>query len=223
MALSDVDVASAELVLFDFDGTLADSMPSIISTARQVMHEHGWSDEKLGDMRRLVGPPFPQAFELVYGVSPEEARSITEDYRAIYSNLGRSGWPVFDGAAELLQELKDGGRILATASSKREFLLERGLRTNGIWELFDFPFGKRSDDGETKAQIIGRVLEASGVSAGEAVMVGDRRFDAEAAAACGVPCVGVLYGKTCEEKELVEAGCCRIAHSVEELRALLVG
>ncbi len=223
MALTGVDVTNKKLVIFDFDGTLADSMPGIIRTARHVMHEHGWTDEELGDMRRIVGPPFPQAFSLVYGVSAEEAASITEDYRAIYKNLDRDGWPLFDGMEELLRDLKAAGCLLATASSKRDFLLERGLKTNEVYDLFDFPAAKRSDDGETKAQIIDRVMGLAGVGAADAVMVGDRRFDCEAASEAGIPCVGTLYGNTCQEDELVNAGCCAIAHTVDELRALLLG
>ncbi len=223
MALTGVDVKNKRLVIFDFDGTLADSMPGIIRTARHVMHEHGWTDEALGDMRRIVGPPFPQAFSLVYGVSAEEAASITEDYRAIYKNLDRDGWPLFDGMEQLLLDLRAAGCLLATASSKRDFLLERGLKTNEVYDLFDFPAAKRSDDGETKAQIIDRVMSAAGVGAADAVMVGDRRFDCEAATVAGIPCVGTLYGKTCPEEELVEAGCCAIARTVDELRGLLLG
>ena len=76
MPLTGEDVASKDLVIFDFDGTLVDSMPGIIRTARSVMHRHGWTDEALGDMRRIVGPPFPAAFTEVYGVDPEEAMRI---------------------------------------------------------------------------------------------------------------------------------------------------
>lgn len=223
MALTGVDVTNKKLVIFDFDGTLADSMPGIIRTARYVMHNHGWTDEALGDMRRIVGPPFPQAFSLVYGVSADEAASITKDYRAIYKNLGRDGWPLFDGMEELLRALHAAGCLLATASSKRDFLLERGLKTNEVYDLFDFPAAKCSDDGETKAQIIERVMGLAGVGAADAVMVGDRRFDCEAANEVGIPCVGTLYGNTCQVEELVNAGCCSIASTVDELRRLLLG
>ncbi len=223
MALTGVDVTNKKLVIFDFDGTLADSMPGIVRTARHVMHSHGWTDEALGDMRRIVGPPFPDAFRLVYGVSQEEAESITEDYRAIYKNLGRDGWPLFDGMEELLRDLRAAGRLLGTASSKRDFLLERGLKTNEVYDLFDFPAAKRTDGGETKAQIINRVLDLAGLTPADAVMVGDRRFDCEAATEAGIPCVGTLYGNTCQEEELVNAGCCAIARTVDELHALLLG
>jgi phosphoglycolate phosphatase len=223
MALTNTDVTDAKLVVFDFDGTLADSMPGIIRTARHVMHEHGWTDEQLGDMRRIVGPPFPYAFQLVYGVSAEEAASITEDYRAIYKNLDRDGWPLFDGMRELLCDLRAAGKLTAIASSKRQFLLDRGVDTNEVRDLFDLPRGKQADDDETKAQIIDYVLETLGVAPADAVMVGDRQFDAEAAHTAGLECVGTLYGNTCQEDELVQAGCCAIANTVDELRAILIG
>lgn len=223
MAQETRDLTGKKLVVFDFDGTLADSMPGIVRTARKVMHEHGWSDEDLGDMRRIVGPPFPQAFTLVYGVDEDEAMRITEDYRAIYKTLGRDGWPLFDGMEELLRDLKAAGKLLGTASSKMQMLLHRGLETNGVLGLFDSALAKTKDVGDTKAQILGRVLDELGVDASDTVMVGDRRFDVEAAAENGVECVGVLYGNTAPRSELVDAGAAVVVDTVDELRRVLLG
>lgn len=217
------NLAAKKLVVFDFDGTLVDSMPAIVATARTVMRRHGWSDEALGDMSRLVGPPFPQAFSQVYGLSEEEALEVTEEYRAIYQNLGRDGWPLIEGVGELLGDLKAAGKLLATASSKRQFLLERGLETNGVLDLFDCPMAKQADFGDSKEAALGRVLARLGADAADAVMVGDRRYDAEAAHACGVECVGVLYANTAPRSELEEAGCEHIVETVDELRRVLLG
>ena len=215
MPLTGEDVASKALVIFDFDGTLVDSMPGIIRTARSVMHEHGWTDEALGDMRRLVGPPFPAAFTEVYGATPEEAMRITEASRPLDPNLVRDGW--------LLCDLRAAGRKVAIASSKWQFLLDRGIDANGVRDLFDLPLGKASDNGQTKAMIIGDVLELLGFSPEEAVMVGDRRFDAEAAHEAGLPCVGLTMGHTCEPQELVDAECCALCDTVDDLRRVLLG
>lgn len=216
------DLTRKKLIVFDFDGTLVDSMPGIVAVARSVMHDHGWSDEELGDMTRLVGPPFPQAFTAVYGISETEAEQITAEYRSVYANLGRDGWPLFDGMGDLLRDLKAADKLLGTASSKREFLLERGLTTNGIRDLFDYPMAKKSDHGDSKEAALGRVLAAAGVGAADAVMVGDRRFDAEAASSWGVECIGVLFGHTAPRSELKDAGCVAVAETVDELRSVLL-
>lgn len=223
MALTGVDVTSRAVVLFDFDGTLANTVPTIIKTARTVLLRHGLTDETLGDVRRLVGPPFPQAYSLVYGFSPEEATQITAEYRAIYTKLGVEGWPLFEGMRELLEDLRAAGRRLGVASSKRMGLVAQALEDNGVADLFDVAFGKPSDDNISKAQIIESALDALGAAPDETVMVGDRHHDVDAATACGMPCVGVSFGGATRPGELEDAGACSVAGTVDELRRVLLG
>lgn len=223
MALTGEDVTGRELVIFDFDGTLADTVDGIVSTARRVLLARGFSEERLGDMRRLVGPPFPQAFSQVYGVDEQEAVSITAEYRAIYRELGAAAWPLYDGMGGLLERLRSRGRRTAVASSKRAGLLARAVSDNRAERLFDAVCGKLSDVGDSKAQAIGRVLDELGARPGDAVMVGDRSYDVEAAAEWGIPCVGVRYGGTSAAGELEAAGACAVADSVEELGMVLLG
>lgn len=223
MALTGEDVTGRGLVLFDFDGTLANTVPAITSTARTVLLRHGRTDADLGDLRRLVGPPFPQAYSLVYGFSEEEAAQITQEYREIYHGLGPAGWPLFDGVRELLRDLRAAGRRLAVASSKRIEMVGGALADNGVEDLFDVALGKPSDENVRKADTIRRALAELGASPDEAVMVGDRHHDVEAALACGIPCVGVSYGGTGDLAEFSEAGACSVADSIDELRRLLLG
>ena len=223
MALSDADVTGRKLVIFDFDGTLANTVPSIVSTARTVLARHGLTEESMGDLKRLVGPPFPQAYEWVYGFSPEEAAQITTEYRALYNTIGASAWPLFPGVREMLSSVRDAGRLTAVASSKQMRLISRALDDNDIRDLFDVALGKSSDAEGDKISLIGRVMSELGVGPDETVMVGDRHHDVEAAAACGVPCVGVTYAGTADPGELEAAGACAAAASVDELRRVLLG
>lgn len=223
MALTGEDVTGRGLVIFDFDGTLADTIAGIISTARTVLLRHGLTEEEMGDVRRIIGPPFPQAFSSVYGLSEEEAAQVTEEYRAIYLGLGPEGWPLYPDVRELLVDLRAAGRTLAVASSKRQRIVECAVADNGVGGLFLAVLGKASDAQGDKAATIGRVLERAGAGPGDAVMVGDRHHDVEAAAACGVPCVGVTYAGTAAPGELEAAGACAVAASVDELRRVLLG
>ena len=216
-------VAGRRVIIFDFDGTLADTKAGIIRTATTVLTAWGVPSKELVRVGELIGPPFPQAYEQVFGLSHADAVEVTERYRAIYTNLGVEGWPVFPGIPELLEELRAAGRILVVASSKRDNLVRRGLGDNGIEGLFDSIRAKGTDDETTKTDAIRAALAEFHATADEAVMVGDRHHDVEAAAECGVPCVGVLYGDTADEEELVDAGAVAIAHTVDKLRATLLG
>lgn len=223
MALSDADAASRRLVIFDFDGTLANTVPTITATARTVLARHGLTDEAMGDLTRLVGPPFPQAYEWVYGFSPEEAAQITAEYRAIYNEVGAAAWPLFPGVREMLARVRAAGRLTAVASSKQMRLIARAVADNGLADLLDLALGKVSDTEGDKVSLIRRAMAELGASPDQTVMVGDRHHDVEAAAACGVPCVGVTYGGATLPGELEAAGACALVNTVEELGDVLLG
>ncbi len=210
-------------VLFDFDGTLADTKPAIVDTARRVLREWGMTDDEIADPGRLVGPPFPAAFSIVYGMSDEDAAEVTRRYRAIYAKLGLETHMLFDGMAELLQSLKAADKRLAITTSKREEMAHAMLADNGVEQLFDVIVGQTDPTRADKTTLLGDTLAALGCSADEAVMVGDRFYDVEGAAANGVPCVGVYLGGTAPKGELEAAGAAACVHSVEGLGKVLLG
>lgn len=217
------DLTRRSVVIFDYDGTIADTKGHIISTALTVLREWGVPEEELWRVDQLIGPPFPQAYEQVFGLSHEDAVEVTRRYREIYTTYGGEAWPAFDGIAELLADLRAADRRLAVASSKMTRLVERGLSDNGLLDLFDLVRAKEDDEETTKADAIRMVLAHFGAEPTDAVMVGDRHHDVEAALACDVPCVGVLYGETAEPGELQEAGAVVVAQTVDELHVALLG
>lgn len=211
------------VIIFDFDGTIADTKASIIRTATTVLEGFGVPSADLGRVGEIIGPPFPQAFEQVFGLSHDDAVEVTRRYRDIYNHLGIEAWPAFEGMAELLDALHRAGKRLAVASSKRTYLVRRGLEDNHLLELFDVVRAKESDEESTKADAIRLVLQQLDAVPEQAVMVGDRFHDVEAALECGVPCVGVEYGNTAAPGELEEAGAVAVARTMDELWTLLLG
>lgn len=216
------DLARRPYVFFDFDGTLADTKPSIIATARATLSEWGMTEEEMGDLNRLIGPPFPRAYCDIYGMSMADAEELTRRYRERYARLGRASHPLFDGMADLLRDLVAAGRTITVTSSKRQELAERMLAEEGVLDLFAAVVAQRDPAHADKAYLVRATLEAVGARPDEAVMVGDRFYDVEGAAANGVPCVGVLFG-TATRDELEGAGAVATVESVAGLRRLLLG
>ena len=210
-------------VLFDFDGTLADTKPHIVGTATEVLRGFGLTDDEIGDAGRLVGPPFPAAFSLVYGLSEEDAAEVTRRYRAIYGNLGPEAFPLFDGIRELLCDLHEAGRRLAITSSKNERLVRKALAETGIGALFDAVVAAHDPKHVGKEHLVASSLEALGCQAADAVMVGDRFYDIEGARANGVASLGVYLGNTAKPGELEHAGATACVSSVADMRRALLG
>ncbi len=218
----DLPVSERPCVIFDFDGTLADTTASVIACARVALSEYGMSEEEMGDLRRLIGPPFPAGYTMVYGMPPEDAERVCARYREIYGSLGRQGHPLYPGMGELLHELRARGRRLAIASSKLRRMVEPMLEDDGVLDLFDYVSAQDDPDHADKAYLVGRALRGLGARPGDAVMVGDRDYDVLGAAQVGVPTVAVLFG-TAPEEELRRAGALAVARSAQELRAALIG
>ncbi len=215
--------ASRDLVVFDYDGTLANTTASILRTARQVLSDYGMSEEQMGDLRRLIGPPFPLGYELVYGIPHEDAVALTACYRQIYDRLTPDAWPLYPGIAGLLRDLKDRGRWLAVASSKRDDIVHRMLEGQGVLGLFDAVHGSSDEADEDKSSLVAACLADTGVPAAAAVMVGDRCYDIAAAHKVGLPGIGVMWGGNAPRSELEEAGADAIEETVAGLGRLLLG
>ena len=200
------DIARRKLVIFDFDGTLADTMPGITRTAYKVFTEIGMTEEEMGDIRRIVGPPFPFAFEIVYGMNRAQAEAVTKRYREIYAVEGT--WPLFRGVHALLSDLKQAGKLVAIASSKRQPLVMRGVADNHLEDILDACVGRIDEAESTKVQAIATVMN---------------KLQVDAARPNDIPCVGVLYGKTTIKQELIDHEAAAIVDSVQELHRVLLG
>ena len=217
------DLTQRHVVMFDFDGTLADTKRAIVETATEVLVGFGIPESELGDVSRIIGPPFPEAFSEIYGLSPSDARTVTERYRHKYERLGPTAWPLFDGIPALLADLRAAGKTVCVATSKRQHVLDQALIDDGVSDAFDIAFGKPSDRLFTKAHTIAAVLELLQASADDAVMVGDRYHDVVGAKECDVPCIGVTYGGTGDFEELSGAGACVVVDTVAQLAEVLLG
>lgn len=214
------DLQNRSLIIFDFDGTMADSLPTIVSTAKMAMTDCGHTDFIESDLKKLVGPPFPYAFELVFGLSNQDAVAVTKRYRELYVTTGK--WPLFEGMRDLIDDLHAAGKMVAVASSKNQPMLEIGLKDNNLIAVLDAYVGRTDEAATDKITAIAHIMRKLSFDASESVMVGDRRFDMEAAFPNQVPCIGVLFGNTAEKQELIDAGAVAIVDTVEDLHHVLL-
>ncbi|MBO4616988.1 MAG: HAD hydrolase-like protein [Lachnospiraceae bacterium] len=213
-------------VLFDLDGTISDPKVGICTSVQQALKKFGIDVPDINTLTPFIGPPLRDSFRDFYHIKPEDMEDVIAAYRARFSTVGLFENDLYDGIPELLKSLKENGRKLALASSKPRVFVEKILNHFGISQYFDVIMGSELDGTrENKSEIIDECLrlfdlDPSG-DLSETVMVGDRKYDIEAANAAGLPNIAVSYGYGSEE-ELSKAGAKVIAGTVKELENILL-
>ena len=209
-------------VLFDFDGTTADTGRGIFNCVRYAAGAFGWDVPGDDVLRTFVGPPLHTSFKRVFGITEEEALAAVEKYRELYSTEGLLQFDLYDGITDVIKELRANGFRTAVATAKPDRFIHRILSHAGIDSLFDYVSAPLDKNGDTsKAQLICRAVEALNAEKSKTIMVGDRLYDIAGAKAAGVASAGVLWGYGTKE-ELENAGADYTVSSPDELRRLLM-
>lgn len=192
-------------IFFDLDGTLTDSAPGIIHSVQYALNKYGIKAEE-NDLRSFIGPPLIHSFQERFGFDHDKALEAVVYYREYFTAGGMFENSVYPGIEELLQKLKADGRTLAVATSKPELFSKQILEHFALTPYFDFIGGAAMDESRTKkVEVLEYALQELQADPKEAVMIGDRKDDIEAACSLGTESIGVLYGYGSRE-ELENAG-----------------
>lgn len=209
-------------VLFDLDGTLTDSAAGIINSIKYAAKKLELSEPSPKTLQKFIGPPIAYSFEHFLGLDADTVRRAITAYREYFSERGIFENRVYDGVPKMLERLRDSGIKLAVATSKPEVFALRIADKFNLRGYFECICGAPLDNPKSaKADVIRRALEILKCDKGSTVMVGDRSYDVAGAAACGIPCIGVLYGYG-EAGELESAGAAAVCKSCEELCGVIL-
>ena len=209
-----------QYILFDLDGTLTDPGIGITNSVAYALKKWNIEAEDRSELYKFIGPPLLDSFRKYYGFSEEEAVQAIEYYREYFKVTGIYENTMYDGTEELLKKLKQSGKTIVLATSKPQEFAEIILKHFNLDQYFDYVAGATMDGSRSKkADVIAYLLARAG-GAENAVMVGDTAYDIIGAAAHGMPGIGVSwgYGKV---EDMEAAGAIAIAHSMDELEALL--
>ena len=185
-------------VLIDIDGTLIDSNEAHARAWADILRPRGFEDVTWQRVVPLVGMGGDKLLPELTGLDAESkrAKQLFEERAAHFLSTYAPTLRVFPGARELLEALRARGLARVVATSAGEDELDALLGRAGIADLLTDVTGKDDAGGKSKPEpdVIEAALEKAGVSAREAVMLGDTPYDIEAAARAGVPTIAVRTG-----------------------------
>ncbi|MFV0277481.1 MAG: HAD family hydrolase [Parahaliea sp.] len=183
------------IAIFDWDGTLCDSVDGIVLAMRTAADELGIATPAEAAVRDIIGLGLSQAMERLFPAMEGAAReAMVGTYSRHYMELTSGPPRLFAGAREMLASLREAGWELAVATGKSRRGLDRVLRGAAMEGVF---VSTRCAD-ETRSKpdplMLCEILAERGKTTGEAVMVGDSEYDLEMAARLGMAAIGVSYG-----------------------------
>lgn len=211
------------LVIFDFDGTLADTKENIILTFQMTMKELGVEIKSRQECAATIGLTLEDAFKVLYpGMAAEKYILLRDTYRRIFKENRKILVPgLFPEVMETLEELRRRGYLMSIASSRLSPSLQSFLEDMKIAHLFEYAIGGDNVEHPKPApDAVLQILRHYNLSAEEAFVVGDMPFDINMATNAGVKSCGVTWGNA-DAAQLRESGANYVIDKMSQLLEIL--
>lgn len=188
-----------ELLVFDWDGTLADSTQNIVDALQSASRDAGLPVPDDETSRGIIGLSLREALqELFPGVDPASEQRLVERYRAHYFARDEK-IALFDGVEETMRGLVEAGFMLAVATGKGRDGLNRAMAQTGLAEVFHASRCAGECFSKPHPQMLEEIMDELGAVPEKSLMIGDTHFDLQMAQNAGMAGLGVSYGAQPEE------------------------
>ena len=190
--------AKYKTIVFDWDGTLYDSVSSIVSGMEYASKKTGLSKNKdqvqeKKQFRNIIGLRFDIGIKKIY---PKISLPVYKKFISFYKqhSIMNNAPILFKSATGVLRELKNSNFTLAIATGKSRIELENNISKLKIRDLFSA--SRCADESYSKPhpKMLLELLEELNTNANETLMVGDSIYDVEFASNAGVDALAVTYG-----------------------------
>ena len=181
-----------ELIVFDWDGTLFDSVGQIVASLlfAAEQFQQPLTPEAA---KSIIGLGLPEVAQVLFPNVPELHADLLKCYGDHYvENSKGDQW--FSGISDMLYGLKNQNIKLAVATGKSRRGLDRVLGQTNSRDLFEITRAASETKSKPDPLMLAEILEFTGVKAERAIMVGDTSYDLEMAQNIAMPRVGVSYG-----------------------------
>ncbi|MFC1749482.1 HAD family hydrolase [Pseudomonadota bacterium] len=184
-----------ELIVFDWDGTLMDSVAKIVASLRAAAVEAGLPALKDEQLRNVIGLGMQEAFEALYpNVEEKQQARFVDSYRHHFVVVCPKPEALFEGVRELLNALSQQPLRLGVATGKSRKGLDRVLANTGCGGYFHATRCADESRSKPNPHMLLELIEELGVEPDKTLMIGDSEYDMAMANAAGTDALAVTYG-----------------------------
>ncbi len=182
-------------VIFDWDGTLVDSVDHIAGSLQKAARDLDFPERSLKELRHIVGLGMQEALARLYpGITPEEIQHLRKTYAGYFFSQETTPDSLFPGVDELIAALAARDHRLAVATGKSRPGFDRGLASSGLGAYFHHTRCADETASKPDPKMLSELLAVSDIKPTEAIMIGDTIYDLEMASRIGMPAIGVTWG-----------------------------
>jgi len=212
-----------KLVIFDWDGTLMDSVDRIVSSMQSAAKIVGLTIPSNKAAKQIIGLSIPEALrELFKGITDEQIEIMRLEYKYQYLDGDTTPTLLFADATKLLTQLKQQNKLLAVATGKGRDGLNRVLKTSETSVFFNTTRCAGEMPSKPDPTMLNSILDELNIAPHEAIMIGDTSHDLKMARNAGVDSIGVTFGV--HDREVLNQYKPKvIVDSLAELHQLLLG
>ena len=214
-----INMKNKSLIIFDWDGTLMDSVGLIVDAMRYAAEKHGLTvtDEAT---KSIIGIALVDAFPLLFPNDSDKYDELLATYSEYYVKHCDND-KLFEGIKELIQDLHAQGKTLAIATGKKRKGLQRVLPNSGIQAFFTVTKTADETAGKPNPLMLEQILVETGTRIEDAVFIGDSIHDIRMANAIQMDSIAVSYG--CEKADvLAKEQPTRLVATINELKQQLI-
>ena len=214
-----INMKNKSLIIFDWDGTLMDSVGLIVDAMRYAAEKHGLTvtDDAT---KSIIGIALVDAFPLLFPNDSDKYDELLATYSEYYVKHCDND-KLFEGIKELIQDLHAQGKTLAIATGKKRKGLQRVLPNSGIQAFFTVTKTADETAGKPNPLMLEQILVETGTRIEDAVFIGDSIHDIRMANAIQMDSIAVSYG--CEKADvLAKEHPTRLVATINELKQQLI-
>ncbi len=210
-----------DLVIFDMDGTIADTSPGIFDTIKLVAKQMGYRVPTDEELRQKSSGRLNEDFEGLFDIDKDTANEALMLFGRLYEEHGQMNCAPYPGIKQLISDIRDAGMKLSVATMKLQDTSEIQLDSWRLLDFFDSVNGSNMFVPATKTDLIQNAMNHAGITKERTLMIGDTGNDLTGAMNCGTDFIAVTYGfgftrEVCESKGL------KFACDADGLRRLIL-
>ncbi len=184
-----------DLIVFDWDGTLVDSVDWIVHCMLSAAEEQGCAIPKERNVRDIVGLSIHKALDKLFPDLDKPARKqLINSYSSAFFSKQITENDLFAGVNDMLQQLKHNGYQLAVATGKSRHGLDKAMLGTGLGDFFNITRCADETASKPNPDMLDEIIKEINVSRERVVMVGNSTHDLQMAINAGVSSIAVQCG-----------------------------